>query len=258
MALTEAMNQRFDLYLPTSVVFTHDTIDSLATFLLEELAGRKAIPLEHPSRNSRIDRVQVTDGIAVVGFSCRTAGASNHEQLWELIREGRNEVGALSEDWRHFIEARSQIQSTCRYGAMSDVESFDPLFFRLSPREAEHMDAHQRLLLEESYRALEDAGYAPASLAGHKVGCYLGLIAGSVPEDGESTHLSMLGSDTSIAAGRLAHVFDFQGPVVAVNTACSSSLVAVDLAVDALRSGKVDMALAGGATIWTHPAAFIS
>ncbi|WP_226887029.1 SDR family NAD(P)-dependent oxidoreductase [Nisaea nitritireducens] len=256
--LVEAINQRFDLYLPTSVMFVHDTIAALSAFISEEM---DAADLDEPEPSTAIPKSRIPhgeDAIAVVGLSCRTAGASDHEQLWELISEGKTEVGDLSADWQTYVAANSQTSSTCRYGAMSDVEAFDPLFFRLSPREAEHMDAHQRLLLEESYHALEDAGYAPSSLAGRNVGCYLGLIAGSVPENSEAAHLSMLGSDTSIASGRLAHLFDFQGPVVAVNTACSSSLVALDLAVEALKGGKVDMALAGGATVWTHPAAFIS
>ncbi|HAV77681.1 MAG TPA: hypothetical protein DCX53_10050, partial [Anaerolineae bacterium] len=57
----------------------------------------------------------------------------------------------------------------------------------------------------------------------------------------------------SIAANRLSYVFDLRGPSMAVDTACSSSLVSIHLAVQSLRNGESDVALAGGVNLILTP-----
>jgi acyl transferase domain-containing protein len=131
------------------------------------------------------------------------------------------------------------------------------MFFNISPKEAESMDVTQRIVLEESYRALEDAGYAPSSLREQPVGTFLGAM-GNAPMAQDFSHFSMLGSETSILSSRLAYFLDLKGPALAINTACSSSLVAIDLACQQLKSHEINLAIAGGITIYTHPGAFIT
>jgi acyl transferase domain-containing protein/SAM-dependent methyltransferase/acyl carrier protein len=251
LRLLEAINQRFDLTLPTSIIFSYDTLDSLAGYIAKCLGPKRhSQTISSPSISE--------DEVVVIGMSCRCAGADNPEQLWSLVSEGRDCLTPMPDDWQAYLLEHGTKMPHPRYGSIKNVDAFDPLFFRISPKEAENMDLTQRVLLQEGYRAFEDAGYAPQSLTDQQIGCYIGVGASTPPSNSDSPYMAMLGSDTSISASRLAYFLNLKGPVLAINTACSSSLVAIDLAYQALRNKTVDVALAGGITIWTHPAAFIS
>ncbi len=120
------------------------------------------------------------------------------------------------------------------------------------------MDPQQRLLLEVAWEALEHAGIAPDGSTAARAACLSGIsnsdymrMLASDPEQID-TYLAT-GNASSIAAGRLSYVLGLQGPAMALDTACSSSLVAVHLAVQSLRSGECDLALAGGVNLILTP-----
>ncbi|MEM9002217.1 MAG: type I polyketide synthase, partial [Cyanobacteria bacterium P01_F01_bin.86] len=208
-----------------------------------------------------------SEPIAIVGMSCRFPGGANTpEAYWELLREGIDAVREIpSQRWsaeRYYsADADAPGKMYTRYGSFIDeIDQFDPQFFGISPREAESLDPQQRLLLETSYTALENAGLPPFDLKGTATGVFVGLsfddYAQRSVRSGDFSRIdafSSLGNTRSIAAGRIAYAFGFQGPTMQLDTTCSSSLLAVHLACQSLRNGESNLALAGGVNLMLSP-----
>lgn len=142
-------------------------------------------------------------------------------------------------------------------GLLDGIDEFDALFFHLAPSEARTMDPQQRLFLQAAHHALEDAGHTAASI-GRDVGVYVAsmgpdyaVLSANAALEGNSRYPN---SDLYQLANRVSHFMDFTGPSIAVDTACSGSGVAIQLACDAIRSGTVSAALAGGVNLILHPA----
>ena len=147
-------------------------------------------------------------------------------------------------------------------GVIDDVWSFDPAVFGISPREAEQMDPQQRMLLELTWEALEDAGLRPSSVAGSNIGVFVGassLDYGNlrILDAASGDAYAATGNTLSIISNRISYIFDLKGPSFTVDTACSSSLVAFDNAVQAIRSGRVDTAVVAGVNVLASPFNFI-
>lgn len=203
--------------------------------------------------------------IAIVGIGCRfPGGIADPEQFWTLLSEGRSSVGDIPEwriDLQRYYDAIPQTpgKTSARYGGyLSDIDQFDADFFGISPRDAETIDPQQRLILETAWEALENAGADVAKLKRTSVGVFIGQWLNDFEQrlslHPERMNFSMtLGSGRYAASGRLSYTFDFTGPAVTLDTACSSSLTAVHLAVQSLRSGESDLALAGGVNVILAP-----
>ncbi|CAM2010015.1 SDR family NAD(P)-dependent oxidoreductase [Acanthopleuribacter pedis] len=197
------------------------------------------------------------DGIAVIGMSGRFPQARSVDAMWRILAEGRNAVAEVPPDrfdWRAVFGDPHQdpYKTNGKWlGCVPGVAEFDPLFFEISPAEAERMDPRQRLLLQELWNALEDAGYGPNHLAQQRVGTFVGV------EDGDYALATGAGdftaNHTGIMAARLAYFLDLKGPNMALNTACSSSLVALHQACQSLRNGECDTALAAGVNLVLAP-----
>jgi pimaricinolide synthase PimS1 len=212
-----------------------------------------------------------SEPIAIVGMSCRyPGGVDSPAELWELVHQGIDGTSSFPADrgWdleRIYHPDPDHMGSTYtrRGGFLADAGAFDIHFFGFSEREALATDPQQRLLLEAAWTALADAGIDPLELRGSPTGMFVGLathdyygmLAGALPETLEGAF--GLGNAGSVASGRIAHHFGFEGPAVSVDTACSSSLVAIHLACESLRRGESTVALAGGVSVLASPTTFI-
>ncbi|TMR90391.1 type I polyketide synthase [Nonomuraea basaltis] len=189
--------------------------------------------------------------IAVTGLACRMPGAGDPAAFWRLLESGTDAIGDIpAERWEGSSRGRA--------GLLDDVSGFDAPFFRISGDEALRMDPQQRILLEATWDALEDAGEVPARLRGSRTGVYLGISANDYAyrqlDSATIDRYTSSGNALSVAAGRLSYVFGLRGPALAVDTACSSSLVAVHLACRAIRSDECDAAVVAGVNLLLDPA----
>ena len=214
---------------------------------------------------------QKSEPIAIIGMACRfPGGADSPQAFWSLLSQG---VDAIIETpafkWKNQTyfdpDPDAPGKVTTRWGGfLEGLDLFDPEFFGISPREANSLDPQQRLLLEVTWEALENAGRTPKEVMGSPAGVFVG-ISGSdfyqlmikAGQEGIDAYLAS-GSAHSIASGRLSYFLGAQGPSISIDTACSSSLVAIHLAVQSLRNGDCDLALAGGVNVILTPDATIT
>jgi acyl transferase domain-containing protein/SAM-dependent methyltransferase len=202
--------------------------------------------------------------VAIIGMSGQFPGADNLEEFWDNIANGKNAISEIPKsrwDNSQYFDShfRKPDKAYCKHGGfLADIDKFDPLFFNISPKEAELMDPQQRLFLEHSWKALEDAGYASRQLSGQKVGIYVGMRHSDylthILENQQTLDAHVFaGNDSAILAARLAYYLNLKGPSLAIDSACSSSLVAIHLAAHQIRTGQITLAIAGGVLVMTTP-----
>ena len=203
--------------------------------------------------------------VAIAGIGCRFPGGANDtESFWRLLESGVDPVAPMPAgrfDVDRFVHPEPGTPGkmvTADGGFLRDIDMFDAAFFGLSPREARKIDPQHRLLLEVAYEALEDAGIAPSSLAGRRVGVYVGVWSGEYENvmyrtPAELDFHSITGGGRYAASGRISYAFDLRGPAMTVDTGCSASLVALHLARQAIESGEADLAIVGAANLVLQP-----
>ncbi|WP_051908584.1 GNAT family N-acetyltransferase [Candidatus Odyssella acanthamoebae] len=267
LELRTLINQRFGLKLDSTFFFEYGTPALIATQLHNLLSPslsindqKKCIVLHEKIKENPQYGLEP---IAIVGMACRLPGNINNiDDYWRVLREGKD---AISKAPSNRLELQSSSQFPSEGGYLTDIDKFDPAFFNISPREAELMDPQQRILLEVTWEALEQAGINAKHLHGTKTGVYIGIFSHDyeklINKAQSAENLDVYygtGNSASVAAGRLSYVLGLRGPSIAINTACSSSLVAVHLACQSLRQGESQLALAGGVNLILSPELSIS
>ncbi|MCC5600905.1 type I polyketide synthase [Nostoc favosum] len=202
--------------------------------------------------------------IAIIGMGCRLpSGVNSTEEFWSLLCEGTDAITEVpKERWdiEHYYDPDGNQAGKIfsqHGGFLSQVDQFDAQFFRIAPREANNMDPQQRILMEVSWEALENAGLNPEALAGSQTGVFVAICnhdygyAQVRQEEGDKNCNAYFatGTSASVASGRVSYFFGFTGPAISVDTACSSSLVALHLACQSLQNKECHIALASGVNL---------
>lgn len=242
VGLSADLEDWLEIKLSPTVVYDYPNIVELAKYLARSPDGNQ----DKVNLVRRTTPKQQAD-IAIVGMGCRFPGANSPDEFWQLLRDGRDAISKSDrwsgKNWGGFIE---------------DVDRFEPQFFGITPREAQSIDPQQRILLEVSWSALEDAALANHDLSGSNTGVFIGISSSDYSQlrfhyGADVDAYIGTGNAHSIAANRLSYLFDLKGPSMAVDTACSSSLVALHLASQSLKMGECDQAIAGGVNLMLSP-----
>ncbi len=218
--------------------------------------GRRE-PLERPRLRRRRLPTAGPERFAIIGMAGHYPGADDLAAFWTNLKDGRDSVREVPA--RRWTPGEGD---GSRWGGfLDDVGRFDADFFRISRPEAEITDPQERWFLRTCWEAIEDSGYTPAGLAepkGPDRRRAVGVFAGAMHKDytlvaAEADAPVPLSLNQGQIANRVSFVCDFHGPSMTVDTLCSSSLTAVHLAVESLRRGECEVALAGGVNLSLHP-----
>lgn len=218
--------------------------------------------------NEYEERSSNVEDIAIIGMSGRFPKAANLKEYWNNLEEAIDCIEEVPrERWNieeYYSSDESKIDKTySRWGGfLKDVDKFDALFFNISGKEAELTDPQHRILLEESWNALEDAGYANEKISNKRCGVYVGAGSGDYQhiidqENIDKEAHSFWGNSASILSARIAYFLNLRGASITIDTACSSSLVAIHLACKSILAGECELALAGGIYIANTPDFYI-
>ncbi len=219
---------------------------------------------QRPSANVTDKPSSQNCDIAIVGLSCNFPDAPNIRTFWKNLVDGKNSINEISKsrwNWEdYYEESVSKGKTVSKWGAMiNDIDCFDPKFFDLDPEEAALMDPQERLLIQEVYKAFQDAGIAPKKLAGSDTAIYVAYEYSEyenylrknidkIPV-GKYGPVFSSSSPTYYLANRLSFLFDFYGPSESINVNCAGSAVAINRAYYSLLNNECSTAVVGGVSL---------
>ncbi|WP_442588338.1 amino acid adenylation domain-containing protein [Pedobacter sp. AW31-3R] len=248
------LRSQYHLILPVTKLYQFPTVREVVSYLGFDKTTKPKTKKKQQSKN-------VDQAVAIIGMAAKFPGADTIDELWEVLCKGKETITFFNDDELHSSissESRKDPHYVKARGIIRDAEMFDPEFFGLNPKLAELMDPQQRVFMELSRDVLEKTGYLPAYYDG-----ITGVFAGS----GYNTYffnnvqhhpelVDTIGSfqvntvnEKDYISSRAAYQLDLKGPAVSVFSACSTSLLAVAQAVDSIRNGQCDIAIAGAASI---------
>ncbi|MGD1805492.1 type I polyketide synthase [Dapis sp. BLCC M126] len=235
-----------------------------------QLSSQQRLLLKIKQATAKLHEVETaaTEPIAIIGIGCRfPGGVDSPDAYWKFLQEAkdvRTEIPRNRWDIDRYYDPDPDIPDKIYvrqgYFLQQPIDKFDPAFFGISGVEAAKMEPSQRLLLEVTWEALENAGISPRSLKKTDTGVYIGQMNNDYGIIGTSSQSDKLpdfylgiGTAMSMSAGRVAYILGLQGPALFLDTSCSSSLVALHLACQSLRSRESNMALVGGVNLMLAP-----
>uniref|UniRef100_A0A8U7M0L5 Uncharacterized protein n=3 Tax=Corvus moneduloides TaxID=1196302 RepID=A0A8U7M0L5_CORMO len=213
--------------------------------------------------------IETAEEVAIVGIGCNFPGGDGIDNFWKVLEEGKNCTVEIpperfnAKEWYDPDDNKPGKICTTRAALLDEFNSFDNHLFGINNMEAERMDPQQKLLIECTYKALEDAGVPVESVSGTRTGVFIGLMNRDYEiitsrAVSEINHYDGTGTAMSIAANRVSFTFNLTGPSLTVDTACSSFLFALHYALRAIKSGDCEAAICGGVNCIIDPRTFVS
>lgn len=208
------------------------------------------------------------NALAIVGMACRFPGElTNIDKLWQGLCSKYSAIREIPpERWdadRYYsTNEASRGKAYVRRGGFlkNDPREFDAAFFGISPRDAENMDPQQRLMLEVTWEAFENAGLKIPDFAKRNVGVYVGgfmldhmITQMAFANRSQINQYSAAGMMMTMLSNRVSHAYDFRGPSLSIDTACSSSLVAFHFACQDVWDNRCELAVVGGVNCMMRP-----
>lgn len=251
-----SLRQNYNYEIPIIKLYQHPTILELSSYLEPKIDTIIKASSSKKRRNPSSD-------VAIIGMSGRFPGANTIQELWEVLRDGKETISFFTRE-----ELDSSISEALRNdplyvrarGVVPSVKEFDAVFYGINPKVAEAMDPQQRLFLEIAWEVLEQSGHLPAHFDG-SIGVYAGTGMNTYYKNNILPNTNVIDrigdfqastvNEKDYISTRTAYHLNLKGPAVAVHSACSTSLLAIAEAADAIRNGKCDIALAGGSSITT-------
>lgn len=262
-AFIDAINEYFHVNMKVGDIFTYFTLSKIADRIVM-LQRKDMVPVYE---KVKVDRSK-DEKIAIVGMGCRFPGGANSiEQFWQMLSGGKDGISDVPKDrWdveKYYDQDRQTPGKTCnKKGGYLDcgIDEFDARFFNISPKEANALDPQQRILLEVTWEAFENANMNIEKYNGSNTGVYVGICNNeyymSQTQSGDLSTInpySLTGCSWSTACGRISYTFGFEGPCASVDTACSSTLTALHFACTALKMGEADMQVVAGVNLIESP-----
>ncbi len=249
--LAVRLNKKYKLKLTPAVFFTYSHIKSLSEFLNSELrtvakgntdaeknisekrkvvhAGKTAGKTVKPPRSFPFEKKTTRQAdhhpekqpVAIIGMSCVFPGSKNADEFWiNLINEKDliQEIPPDRWDWKKYAEGKGSSEVHSKWGGfITDADKFDEAFFNINPREAELMDPQHRIYLQETWKAIEDAGYKASKLSGKNIGVFTGIQFNDYRQllmrHSDGAHaFAGTGNSQALISNRVSHYFNFRGP----------------------------------------------
>ncbi len=245
--------------LPITKLYQLLTVEKIAAFIENRTEPLSII--ETAKKKSRINAEE--RDIAIIGMAGKFPGASTIDELWEILLQGKETTSFFTPE-QIDPSIPDTIKKSSNYikarGVINGADLFDPIFFGISPKMASLMDPQQRILLEIAWEVLEKSGYTN-NATNNTIGVYAGGSINTYHLYNVLAHPDLIQSvgsfpvttvnDKDYLSSRISYSLNLKGPAVTVQSACSTSLLAVAQAVESIRQGYCDMAIAGGVAITT-------
>lgn len=282
--------------LSKTILYEYQTIGELANYVAQEYKDQLYHIFSFEDASTQMEKVEdksklfkqekqimsinqdetAEDDVAIIGVNIQFPKANNLDELWSLLVNGESAITKVPEErWNNEAYYDSdnikikQGKYYCPWGGfLKDISDFDPLFFGITPKEAELMDPQERLLLESVWHVMEDAGYTKEALSRQytekmkqNVGVFIGCTSYTynligIDEWNKGNYVTPNSLPWSLA-NRISFLFNFNGPSVTLDTACSSALTALHMACQSLKNGDCSTAIVGGVNLYTHPNKYV-